>query len=226
MKKIHITAILIVLIAATSMSSCGSKQRPNPTYMPDMAYSRAYETYEMYDTALITSDPFRRGGNFIFYNSMPVTGTIKRGELYPYTLPNDSNGYKMSSTIQNPYPDTLDAVTLAEAGRLYNIHCGICHGEKGGANGPLATTGKIGGVANIATGEKSMLSDGTMFHVMTYGKGIMGSYASQLSRSQRWQIVKYIRTLQSGQAKSGGADSTGTKKGTTDTTSVASTGTR
>ena len=31
---------------------------------------------------------------------------------------------------------------------------------------------------------------------MTYGKGVMGSYASQLTRAQRWMIVKYIRTLQ------------------------------
>ena len=37
--------------------------------------------------------------------------------------------------------------------------------------------------------------DGTMFHVMTYGKNNMGSYASQLSREQRWRIVQYIRTL-------------------------------
>ena len=35
-----------------------------------------------------------------------------------------------------------------------------------------------------------------MFHTITYGKNNMGSYASQLSREQRWKIIKYIRTLQ------------------------------
>jgi mono/diheme cytochrome c family protein len=33
-----------------------------------------------------------------------------------------------------------------------------------------------------------------MFHSITYGKGVMGSYASQVTRAQRWMIIKYIRT--------------------------------
>ena len=40
------------------------------------------------------------------------------------------------------------------------------------------------------------MADGTMYHSIVYGKNNMGSYASQLSRKQRWQIVQYIRTLQ------------------------------
>ena len=39
-------------------------------------------------------------------------------------------------------------------------------------------------------------SDGRIFHVMTYGQKNMGSYASQLSREQRWRIVQYIRSLE------------------------------
>jgi mono/diheme cytochrome c family protein len=31
---------------------------------------------------------------------------------------------------------------------------------------------------------------------MEYGQNNMGSYASQLSREQRWRIVQYIRTLE------------------------------
>jgi mono/diheme cytochrome c family protein len=40
------------------------------------------------------------------------------------------------------------------------------------------------------------MPDGTMFHSITYGKNNMGSYASQLTREQRWQVIKYVRTLQ------------------------------
>ena len=40
------------------------------------------------------------------------------------------------------------------------------------------------------------MADGTMFHSIAYGKNNMGSYASQLSRKQRWMIIKYVRTLQ------------------------------
>ena len=40
--------------------------------MPDMAYSRAYETYAQRDSAKFTMDPHNKGGNMIYYNNMPV----------------------------------------------------------------------------------------------------------------------------------------------------------
>lgn len=213
MTKINIAAFVLgVITIVILVSSCSNKRNPARTYMPDMAYSRAFETYAMHDTALFTTDGKKRGGNIIFYNRMPVPGTIRRGDLYPYTIANDSIGYKLSATIKSPLTDTLDAAGLAEAGRLYNINCGICHGDKAGGNGPLATSGKIGGVANLSSGEKAALSDGTMFHVITYGKAQMGSYAAQLNSKQRWEVIKYIRTLQNPKATVG-ADSTAAKKG-------------
>lgn len=213
MKKIKIIAFVFSFITmAAWMSSCDNKKSTGRVYMPDMAYSRAYEAYAMHDTTLFTTEPGKRGGNIIFYNSMPVAGTLRRGDLFPYTLPNDSNGYKMSSAVKNPFTDTLDAASLSEAGRLFNINCAICHGEKAAGNGPLATSGKIGGIANLTLPNYVALADGTMFHSITYGKGVMGSYASQLSKVQRWQVIKYIRTLQNpGTAAT--TDSTTAKKG-------------
>jgi hypothetical protein len=35
-----------------------------------------------------------------------------------------------------------------------------------------------------------------MFHAMTYGKNMMGSYASQLTTRQRWMIAHYIKEKQ------------------------------
>ncbi|MEO6669811.1 MAG: cytochrome c [Ferruginibacter sp.] len=206
MKKIAIISA-IILVSATLFIGCGNKREPGRVYMPDMGVSRAYETYAERDSLRFTADPNNKGG-LIFYNNRPVNGTMKRGELPPYALPNDSNGYKMSAAIKNPY-DSVSAAELAEAGRLYNINCGICHGEKAGGNGPVAE--KIGAVANLASGEKALLSDGTMFHVMQYGKNYMGSYASQLDAKQRWMIIKYIRTLQAKPATGAAAtsDSTG-----------------
>ena len=40
------------------------------------------------------------------------------------------------------------------------------------------------------------MTEGTMFHYITYGKNAMGSYASQLSTKQRWMIVHYIKEKQ------------------------------
>ena len=185
----------MALSAVTMISSCGDKKRPGKIYMPDMTYSRAYETYAQRDSMMFTTDPARKGGNMIYYNNSPVSGTIKRGELFPYTLTNDSAGYAASAMVKNPI-DSLTKEEMPEAARLVNINCAICHGDKGTGNGPLATSGKIGGVANLALDTYVKMADGTMFHSITYGKNNMGSYASQLDRKQRWQLVKYIRTLQ------------------------------
>ena len=54
-----------------------------------------------------------------------------------------------------------------------------------------------------------------MFHVVTYGKNNMGSYASQLSRTQRWMVIQYVKSEQAKAAaakpaSAGGKDSTAT----------------
>ena len=176
-----------VLLATLMMviQSCDSKREPGKVYMPDMTYSRAYEVYAQNNLA-------EENVNYLPY---PVEGTLRRGDLFPYLLPNDSNGYKMSAQIKDPLP-TLDSVQMGEAQRLFNINCAICHGAKLNAQGPLATGGKIGGIANLTLKQYVEMPVGTMFHTLTYGKNNMGSYASQLSRKQRWMVIQYVKSQQ------------------------------
>ena len=191
MKKTAIIATL-VLTSAVVFISCDSKRQPGKIYMPDMAYSRAYESYAERDSAIFTTDP-NDAGHKIFYNNVPPAGTIKRGEQFPFNVPNDSNGLiNLSAQVKNPLAP-MTGKELEEAGRLFNINCAVCHGAKGEANGPLAA--KVGGVKSIIALSPTY-SDGRLFFVMTYGQNNMGSYASQLSREQRWRIVQYIRTLE------------------------------
>ncbi|HMJ47235.1 MAG TPA: cytochrome c, partial [Ferruginibacter sp.] len=163
-----------LLIASSVAISCGSKRSPGRAYMPDMYYSRAFETYAQRDSLKFTMDYNNKGG-LIYYDARPVAGTIKRNEQFPYTLPNDSIGYKMSAGIKNPF-DSISVADMTESGRLYNINCAVCHGEKGKANGPMS--GKVGGIVDLTGPQYAALADGTIFHVMTYGKNNMGSYAS------------------------------------------------
>lgn len=212
MKKITIISEML-LGGAIAIISCNDHKDPGRVYMPDMAYSRAYESYALRDSNKFTMDRSRIGGNMIYFNNLPPMGTIKRGELFPYPLAGDSNGYKMSASVKNPF-DTVSKAQMAEAGRLFNINCAICHGAAGTGNGPIA--GNIGAVANLTGADYIKMADGTMFHTMTFGKGNMGSYASQLSRAQRWMIIRYIRTLQpkvSADAAGSSAAKDSTKKG-------------
>jgi mono/diheme cytochrome c family protein len=219
MKKNNIITILaLVATGIIVMTGCDSKRQPGKIYMPDMAYSRALETYSLLNDTVFTNNPDNLGHE-IFYNRKPVEGTIKVGDLFPFTLPFDSIGYKLSAEVKNPLPP-LEKKDLAETARLFNINCAICHGATGTANGPLSS--KIGAIANFTMPQYIAMADGTMFYSINYGRNNMGSYASQLSKKQRWMLVHYIRTLQPKaaavtDAKPAKSDSTMAKKDTVNT---------
>jgi mono/diheme cytochrome c family protein len=191
MKKYWIITSLIA--AVVLMASCGGPRRnPGRAYMPDMAYSRAYETYAS------TENLKAKGIN---YTAMPVFGTIARGDMlavYPYA--NDSAGYANSASVKTPL--NADSIDMKEAERLYLINCGICHGTKLDGNGPLWKDGNGPYPAKPATlvGDPKYvaMTEGTMFHSLLYGKNTMGSYASQLSTKQRWEVIAYIKMKQGG----------------------------
>lgn len=193
--------IIVAVAALVVLSSCGGpKRKPGRTYMPDMAYSRAYESYPDLDTNLFTSSE-GQAGNKIYYDRLPVSGTVKRGQLMVYHGTNDSVGIAGSKTLVNPLPDTLtSAADKTESERLFNIYCAICHGTKLDGQGPLVTSGKWAGIPamlnDLTKFGKAVYPDGQIFHTITYGKNTMGSYASQLNVKQRWMIVNYIRSKQ------------------------------
>lgn len=190
---------IVTLVALTGMLiSCnGVRREPGRAYMPDMSYSRAYETYASTQN-LKDKD--------INYTALPVSGTFAKGDiLFHYPYKNDSAGYANSATVKDPLA-AIDAVQYMEAARLYLVNCGICHGTKLDGNGPLWN----GGSGPFPSAPRNLmdpiivkLADGTMFHSITYGKNAMGSYASQLSTTQRWMVIQYIRDKQanSGMAK-------------------------
>jgi hypothetical protein len=37
-----------------------------------------------------------------------------------------------------------------------------------------------------------------MYHTLQFGKGLMGSHASQLNQKERWQILEWVKCLQKG----------------------------
>lgn len=195
----------MLVMATAFFTSCRDKRDPGRAYMPDMAYSRAYEAYA-------ANNLKQEGINYVNY---PVEGTVKRGDLFAYTLPNDSNGYKMAAGVKSPIP-VLDSIQMLEAQRLYNINCAICHGVNMDAQGPLAVSGKVGGIANLKLDQYVKEPEGQMYHVVTYGKGNMGPYSAQLDRKQRWMVVQYVK---SEQAK--GAATKSATPAATDTSSTA-----
>ncbi len=200
MKKFVI--IIAVITGGLLLSSCRGKRSTGRFYMPDMAYSRAYETYAALDSSKFTNDPTQADGK-IYYDRMPVPGTVARGEMPEFPLAMDKMGdtvnYVAAGNIPNPLAP-LNSADSIEAARLYLVNCGICHGDKLDGNGPLYN----GGNGPFAAAPKNLVGDpvvskmpdGRMFYVTTYGIRSMGSYASQLTSKQRWMIVHFVKGRQ------------------------------
>jgi mono/diheme cytochrome c family protein len=196
--------LLLFVLTALLMSCNKTKRSPGRAYMPDMAYSRTYETYAALDSAKFTNSLEEIGEGKIFYNAMPVPGTVARGSLPNIPLTSDSAGILLSMTITNPLPP-LDSLQMKEAERLYLVNCGICHGTKLDGKGPLFNSGAFAAAPrNLMEPAMKESPAGRMFHAVTFGQGQMGSYASQLSTKQRWMVIHYVKAKQG----SGGADST------------------
>ncbi|HEY0678073.1 MAG TPA: cytochrome c [Chitinophagaceae bacterium] len=201
MKKLIIISILAASV--TGVVSCSDvKRSPGKVYMPDMNYSRAYETYSM--TEEEKAELLKQG---IHFSNTPVAGTVKRGANYTFRLTQDKAGdstnYVASKQIPNPII-SMDSATMKESERLYLINCGICHGAALDGNGPLWKNGDgpfPAAPRNLLTDPVTKnMPDGQMFYSVTYGKGAMGSYASQLNATQRWMVIKYIKSKQGGSA--------------------------
>lgn len=216
--------IIFFIITGLIITGCSHVRRsPGRVYMPDMGYSRAYETYAARDSNKFTAD-INEAGTKIFYNNMPVAGTVARGEEMPFLLAKDPAGdttnYIAAKQVINPLTN-IDSVQMQEAQRLYLIYCGVCHGPKLDGNGPLYKDGTgpfPAAPANFVGNDKyKIMPEGQMFYSVTYGKNLMGSYASQLTRHQRWMVISYIKSKQNAAnaaaAKPAASDSTssGTK---------------
>ncbi|HEX5027069.1 MAG TPA: cytochrome c [Agriterribacter sp.] len=205
MKKIAVIAFVFIAVVM-AVASCSNNKKPGSVYMPDMAYSRAYETNSENDIF-----PDKQT------NRTPVSGTITRDQLLPFRIEEDAAGdtsnFAKARMVQNPISD-LNAADMKEAERLYLVYCGICHGTKLDGNGPLWK----GGDGPFPAAPKNLMDptvvsqgDGQIFYTITYGKNKMGSYASQLKPEQRWMVIDYIRGKQGVKSTAAVSDSTTTK---------------
>lgn len=185
MKSIIKTTLF--LAGGLLLTSCFNKEKPNYQYMADvdMYEPVGYETY--YE---VPSSAFSNG----MEAQLPASKSVKRGWL-PYAYSNTNEGYEQAKLyLENPLKsDTLSLKeNLQKGAGLYNIYCIICHGQDGDGQGTLAKRGKLLGVPSYKDRE---ITQGSIYHVMYYGKNTMGSYASQINEKERWQVALYVQQL-------------------------------
>ncbi len=197
-KKISIAATLVTITVL--LAACGKDPKSTGRiFMPDMTYSVAYETY--------AANPLFESGVSALE---PVHGTIPRGLLstsnpaaeeesahksymYKYYYPDSPEGYEAAG-IELKNPVVLNDLALERGKHLYTVFCSVCHGETGDGQGPIVISGAyppVPAYSNILP----PLSEGKMFHSITYGKNLMGAYASQVNPEDRWKVIYYIQKL-------------------------------
>ena len=121
---------------------------------------------------------------------LPVEGTIPRGWV-PYEFEDTNEGYDLAkNTLFSPIEK--NDKNLAEGKELYGVYCAVCHGSKGDGQGILMKREKFLGIPSYADRD---ITEGSTYHVLMYGKNLMGSHASQVDSKERWQISQYVLSL-------------------------------
>jgi hypothetical protein len=178
--SLFITASLLFL--SFWLSSCERKvEKGKYQFFFEMHDSIPYDAFD--------DNPFTADGKTL---REPPKGTIPRGyKPYHYDkTPQDSE--RAGRELKNPFPRTHE--NLARGEELYKIFCIVCHGPTGGGDGPVA--GKFPPPQSFQSDYMKALPQGRIYHTITHGSYLMGSYASQILPEDRWKLVLYVQALQ------------------------------
>lgn len=197
---------MLPIAALTLMAvQTGCVSDPNSSgleYMPDMYRSAAIEAYVDYGMDEYAFGWEEQAAQRLVQSARkPVKGTIAfqpdaKEFAMPYAYPNTPEGYEAAgASLTSPLATTQ--ANIEEGQAIYTMMCTQCHGEKGEGDGALSRNGHIQGIPSYS-GKLKELPVGNMYHTLTYGKGLMGSHASQLDQRDRWLVIEYIKVLQNG----------------------------
>jgi mono/diheme cytochrome c family protein len=197
------TALPILALVILSACTAGVDY-PGLEYAPQMYHSVPYDA--------LTQIKDKEAGTWIsnredelgeFYNSnpnneyeqnmrVPVAGTVRRtaNGMLPYRIVKDD--IVTAAAMESPLNDSPE--NLVEGKRLYELYCDHCHGKTGAEAGLVGAV--FAGVPSFKSVAQRDLSEGHIFHVITYGIRRMGAHGSQISPEKRWKIVKYVQQLQ------------------------------
>ncbi|KAF2326866.1 cytochrome c [Flavobacterium daemonense] len=179
MKRIYKITLLVGITIL--VSSCHNNSAPNYQYFPNMYESVGYEPY--------AEAKIFKGGK---EGQLPVEGTINRG-FEPYEYENSTAGYELAkANLKSPL--TEEERNSGKGKELFEIYCISCHGAAGNGKGKLVEREKFLGVPNYKDRD---ITEGSIFHVETYGLNAMGSHANQLSAHERWLVADYVLKLRS-----------------------------
>lgn len=178
---------LLGFVLLTGLSSCSwDKSQPNIEVIQDMMESPAIKPQEYDETS-----PGHSGMRLPPENTAPVG-------FAPYKMTFD----QAQKELKNPLAGDMSKDVLMTGQKFYTTNCTVCHGAQG--EGPAkSSVSELMALKppSLLTEKIRGWNDAQLYHTITMGQGLMGGYASHIPQKYRWQVVNYIRFLQSENGK-------------------------
>lgn len=135
-------------------------------------------------------DPANPGMHPFPEHSVPVPGTATSS----IEVMDPDAAFKLA----NPIPANSKSVDMG--GRLFAIYCVPCHGKSGTGDGLVGAKlilkpWNLTSSNDMHPWNTKDYPDGYIFAMMTFGGAVMPPYAIDLSPTERWHVVNYIRTV-------------------------------
>ena len=175
--------LAVLLLIAGNIVLRPSPARLNYEFLPQMAHAPRYNA-------------FAANSNFADDKTLqaPPPGTIPRGHTPLHYAATPQDGLRAGEELKSPF-DLSSQQSRERGAAVFSNYCAVCHGPGGLGNGTVTQRGFPPPPSLLAEHALKMKA-GQMFHVLTFGQNNMPSYASQLSREDRWNAIAYVRTLQ------------------------------
>jgi len=118
--------------------------------------------------------------------TVPITGVER--ELH---VDNEAD-LPAINRVRNPVARTAESLDRGK--EVFGIYCYPCHGPTGQGDGPVAE--KFIQPPSLTAEKAKGYTDGYMYELLRFGRGIMPMYGDKVRGADRWHVVNYIRSLQ------------------------------
>jgi mono/diheme cytochrome c family protein len=175
--------IAVLLLIAANVALRPNSAQLNYEFLPQMAHAPRYNA-------------FAANPNFADDKTLqvPPAGTIPRGYIPVRYVATPQDASRAGEELKSPV-DLTSQQARERGAAVFSNYCAVCHGPVGLGNGTVTQRGFPPPPSLLAEHALKM-KEGQMFHVLTLGQNNMPSYASQLSREDRWNAIAYVRMLQ------------------------------
>ncbi len=124
----------------------------------------------------------------------PIVGTIPRGQFEgsdEIFYSGVSNGNYITT---NPLKITPAVLELGQM--RFNTYCQPCHGRLANGKGIVGVRAATWIASSLVDDRVMAFVDGDFFDVISHGRRSMPAYRYQITASDRWAIIAYVRALQ------------------------------